>query len=145
MNKIISFKSICPISFTTARRYSVGELLPNAVSWVCNGCVYNRKQENGGLCAVLLECDNVIGVVESPYVGSFNPAYVLDETNQIIWNVSDLFLAIYGKMYYGGKLHFSDVRTENGTLWFFVYISGCDFRFSFDVQTGEIGQLIETR
>lgn len=146
MNKIVSFKYIRSISLSKAECYSVGELLPIGVSWECNSCVYNRKQENGGLCAILSEFDNVIGVVESPYIGDFNSAYVLNGTNQIIWNVSDLFIATYGKQYYGGvKIHFIDVRIENETLYFFVNISNCDLRFSFNVKTGEIGRLIETR
>ena len=90
--------------------------------------------------------DNVIGVVENPYTGEYNSAYVLSATNQIIWNVSDLFIAIYGSKYYGGiKMHFVDVRIENGSLYFFINISNCDFRFSFNIKTGEIGRLVETR
>ncbi len=79
-------------------------------------------------------------------MGSFNPAYILDGTNQIIWNVADLFIATYGKKYYGGiKLHFIDVINENETLCFIINIANCDFRFSINIKTGEIGRLIETR
>lgn len=146
MNKIESFKYIRPISPGTTSCYSVGDILPIEISWECNGKVYNRKQEKGGLCAILLEHDNVIGVVENPYTGEYNSAYVLSATNQIIWNVSDLFIAIYGSKYYGGiKMHFVDVRIENGSLYFFINISNCDFRFSFNIKTGEIGRLVETR
>lgn len=146
MNKIESFKYIRPIPLSTVECHSVGELLPIGFSWKCKGGVYNRIQESGGLCAILSECDNVIGVVESPYMKGFNSAYVLNGTNQVIWNVSDLFIATYGNKYYGGVgIHFVDVRIENETLYFFVNISNCDFRFSINIKTGEIGRLIETR
>ncbi len=92
MNKIESFKYIRPISLSATSCYSIGDLLPIEISWECNGSMYNRKQEKGGLCAILSEHDNVIGVVENPYMGGFNSAYVLNGTNQIIWNVSDLFM-----------------------------------------------------
>lgn len=145
MNKIESFKYIRPISPGTTSCYSVGDILPIEISWECNGKVYNRKQEKGGLCAIFSEHDNVVGVVENPYTGGFNLAYVLNGANQIVWNVSDLFIATYGNLYYGRALHFVDVRVENGILYFFINISNCVFRFSINVKTGEIGQLIETR
>ncbi len=146
MNKIESFRYVRPISLSATSCYSAGDLLPIEISWECNGNMYSRKQEDGGLCAILSEQDNVIGVVENPYMGGFNSAYVLNGTNQIIWNVSDLFIATYGNKYYGGvRLHFVDVRIENGTLYFVINISNCDFRFSINVKTGEIGRLIETR
>ena len=146
MNKIESFKYIRPISLSTTSRNSIGDFLPIEITWECNGSMYNRKQEKGGLCAILSEHDNVIGVVENPYTAGYNSAYVLSGTNLIIWNVSDLFIAIYGSKYYGGvKIHFVDVRIENGSLYFFINISNCDFRFSINIKTGEIGPLIETR
>jgi len=52
MNKIESFKYIRPISPGTTSCYSVGDILPIEISWECNGKVYNRKQEKGGLCAI---------------------------------------------------------------------------------------------
>ena len=116
MNKIESFKYIRPISPGTTSCYSVGDILPIEISWECNGKVYNRKQEKGGLCAIFSEHDNVVGVVENPYTGGFNLAYVLNGANQIVWNVSDLFIATYGNLYYGRALHFVDVRVENGIL-----------------------------
>lgn len=146
MNRIESFKYIRPISSSATSCYSVGDLLPIEISWECNGSMYNRRQEKGGLCAILSEHDDVIGIVENPYTGGFNSAYVLNGTNQIIWNVFDLFIATYGNKYYGGVgIHFVDVRIENRTLYFFINISNCDFRFSINIKTGEIGQLIETR
>lgn len=147
MNKIESFKYIFPVSQSAASGHSIGELLPTEISWEYNGMVYRRKQEKGRLCAILLEPDNVIGVVENPYMGGFNSAYVLNGRNQIIWNVSDLFIAAYGSKYYGGVgIHFVDVRVENGTLYFFINISSCcDFRFSINIKTGEIGPLVESR
>ena len=85
--------------------------------------MYNRKQEKGGLCAIFSEHDNVVGVVENPYTGGFNLAYVLNGANQVVWNVSDLFIATYGNLYYGRALHFVDVRVENGILYFFINIT----------------------
>ncbi|WP_289751856.1 hypothetical protein [Bacteroides acidifaciens] len=146
MNKIESIKYIRPISSSITLYNSIGDSLPIEITWECNGSMYNRKQEKGGLCAILSEHDNVIGVVENPYTGGYNSAYVLNATNQIIWNVSELFMSNYGSKYYGGvNIHFVDVRIENGNLYFFINISDCDFRFSINVKTGEIGQLIETR
>ena len=111
--------------------YSVGELLPIGISWECNGTVYSKKMRMVACVLLLLEYGNVIGIIESPYMGSFNPAYILDGTNQIIWNVTNLFIAAYGKKYYGGiKLHFIDVINENETLCFIINIANCDFRFS---------------
>lgn len=150
MNKIVSFKYQYshPISLddTYIGCCSIGELTPIGISWECNGTVYGRINENG-LCATLLQYHNIIGVVESPYKkGNYNPAYILDNANQIIWNVSDLFLATYGNKYYGGVgLHFMDVIVENETLCFIINISNCDFRFSINLETGEIGRLVETR
>ena len=135
MNKIESFKYIRPISPGTTSCYSVGDILPIEISWECNGKVYNRKQEKGGLCAILLEHDNVVGVVENPYTGGFNLAYVLNGANQVVWNVSDLFIATYGNLYYGRALHFVDVRVENGILYFFhQYIKLRFFAFSINVK-----------
>lgn len=146
MNKIESFKYIRPISQNETSGCSVGDLLPIEISWECNGNMYSRKQESGGLCAVLSEKDNMIGIVENPYMGGFNSAYIINGTNQIVWNVSDLFIATYGTKYYGGVgIHFIDVRIENGILYFFINISNCDFRFSVNIKTGQIGRLIETR
>lgn len=126
--------------------YSMGELTPIGISWECNGGLYHRRSENG-LCATLLPAANVIGVVESPYMKeNYNPAYVLDHANQVLWNVSDLFRVTYGHRYYDGVgLHFMDVVTENETLCFIIHISNCDFRFTIDLKTGEIGRLVETR
>lgn len=90
MNKIESFKYIRLISLSTTSCNSIGDFLPIEITWECNGSMYNRKQEKGGLCAILSEYDNVIGVVENPYTGGYNSAYVLSATNQIIWNVSVL-------------------------------------------------------
>lgn len=57
MNKIVSFKYMYPTSLDRMSKesYSVGELLPIGISWECNGTVYSKKKENGGLCATLLE------------------------------------------------------------------------------------------
>lgn len=91
MNKIVSFKYMYPASLDRMSKeaYSVGELLPIGISWECNGTVYSKKNENGGLCATLLEYGNVIGIVESPYVGSFNPAYILIvKLNWETWDLS---------------------------------------------------------
>lgn len=146
MDKIESFKYIRPITSTASESTSVGERLPIGISWISKGRVYNRINENGGLCAVLLDCYNAIGVVENPYAGGFNSAYVLDGTNQTVWNVSELFITAYGNKYHDGvRIHFADVRIEKEMLCFFVNISNCDFRFSFNIRTGELGRLIETR
>ena len=147
MNKIESFKYIRPISLSTTSCNSIDDFLPIEITWEYNGSIYNRNKEAAyEVLDFLLEHDNVIGVVENPYTGEYNSAYVLSATNQIIWNVSDLFIAIYGSKYYGGiKMHFVDVRIENGSLYFFINISNCDFRFSFNIKTGEIGRLVETR
>lgn len=146
MCKIESFKYINSISSTILWNRSVGELQPTGFSWKYDGKIFSRIQEKGVLCAVLSGCDNVIGVVENPYNGGFNAAYVLNGANQIIWDVSDLFIAAYGNNYYDSTaLHFVDVRIEKGTLYFFINISNYDFRFSIDIKTGAIGRLIETR
>lgn len=146
MCKIESFKYINSISSPTLWNRSVGELQPTGFSWKYDGKIFSRIQEKGVLCAVLSGCDNVIGVVENPYNGGFNAAYVLNGANQIIWDVSDLFIAAYGNNYYDSTaLHFVDVRIEKGTLYFFINISNYDFRFSIDIKTGAIGRLIETR
>ncbi len=145
MNKIESFKYIRPISQDETSGCSVGDFLPIEISWECNGNMYSRKQESGGLCAVLSEQDSMIGIVENPYMGGFNAAYIINGTNQIVWNVSDLFIATYGTKYSNTLIHIVDVRIENGTMYFIINISNCDFRFSVNIKTGEIGRLIETR
>lgn len=146
MDHIKSFKYLRPDSTIQTKNPSVGELLPLGISWLWKGNMYHRTNVSGGICAVLLNADNVIAIVENPYITGFNPAYVINGENQVIWNVSDLFITVYGSKYHDRNgIHFMDVRTENNMLCFFVNISNSDFRFSINIKTGELGRLIEAR
>ena len=43
------------------------------------------------------------------------------------------------------EFSFYDVYYINKELYFFVNINGFDYRFSFDIETGECGELISSK
>lgn len=100
MDHIKSFKYLRPDSTIQIKNPSVGELLPLGHFLVMERQYVSSNQASGGICAVLLNTDNVIAIVENPYITGFNPAYVVNGENQVIWNVSDLFITVYGSKYH---------------------------------------------
>jgi hypothetical protein len=64
-----------------------------------------------------------------------------------MWDISAMAAEKFrqGKAFRGASPLFWDVRyQQNGTLWFFVHIAGTNFRFSFDLLSGAMGELVES-
>lgn len=120
--------------------------IPYAVSWSCNGNHYKIENENKIISLVLKDLEH-IAVIESPYTISENKAYIINAEKEIIWNISSLFdkeiwLNKWDNM---APIIFIDTYYIKEKLYFFININNTDFRFEFDIPSGKIGKLIESR
>ncbi|MCK8669443.1 hypothetical protein M1M11_31660 [Pseudomonas azerbaijanoccidens] len=114
---------------------SVWELLPKEVSWSFLGRSYKIESPDKLIPQLLIDGIG-IAVVVSPFNAEKNKALVVKPDGEVMWDVSARASALTK----GGV--FSDVYYVSGRLCFFVNINNQDFRFSFDVVSGEIGRLI---
>ncbi|AYH04051.1 hypothetical protein C5E23_00810 [Pectobacterium parmentieri] len=87
---------------------------------------------------MLLVGGDGIALIKSPFDKRNNNAYILSPFNEIIWDVGGLVRKE------NKDIIFSDVYYVINNLYFFVHVDGCDYRFSFDTKTGEVGSLLQS-
>jgi hypothetical protein len=149
-NKIINFKII-----ETFEKYdkhknplnlSVYDLLPVGVKWNCNGKEYQINNGNK-IEALLLKNNQSISIIEEPYNKIKNKAYIINGNNEIQYNVNNLLLENkkLTREYNFKDLYVWETHYVDNEFYCFININGFDYRFSFDSETGEIGELFFLR
>jgi hypothetical protein len=136
---------------------SVRELLPVGVKWNCNGREYEIQNGNK-LTAKVLNDRKYIAIIECSDNKKLNEAYIVDGTNIQKYNIRKLLdendLEIRPPHITGENnriklnkdtLIFYDVYYEGRELYFYVIIGNEDYRFSFDLETGGIGELAASK
>lgn len=119
------------------KRLSVLELLPTGVSWIHNGNKIEIHDSNK-IVALLLSNGNEVALIKAPYDRDKNNAYIVDAEGKVKWDIKSMF---------GQKIRdaiFYDVYYITGELHFFININNCDYRFSFDTETGVCGNLLQS-
>jgi hypothetical protein len=132
---------------------SVYELLPIGIKWNYNGRAYEIQNGNK-LTAKLLNDRKHIAIIEVSDNKNLNEAYIVDGTNVQKYNIRKLLdendLEIRSPHIIGENnriklnkctLIFYDVYYVDRELYFYVIIENADYRFSFDLETGKIGEL----
>lgn len=114
---------------------TVQELLPRGVSWLSGG-VRHKVEHADGLIATKLRAANGIALVLSPFNKALNDAMILNPDGTVMWDISNVAWRV------APGCILTDVYYVMDELCFFIYISGRDYRFSFDVATGGFGKLI---
>jgi hypothetical protein len=115
---------------------SVYDLLPVGVKWNCNGKEYQINNGNK-MDALLLKNNQSISIIEEPYNKIKNRAYIINGNNEIQYNINNLLFEYNFK-----DLYIWETRYIKNELYYFININGFDYRFSFDLETGKIGELI---
>jgi hypothetical protein len=136
------------------QQLSVYELLPVAISWNYQGKKY-AIQNGNKLTAKLLNDKKHIAIIETSKNKKLNEAYIVDGHNIQKYNIRKLVnktnLEIKAPYSAGendyikldkNSLFFYDVYYVGPELYFYVIIQNEDYRFSFALETGEIGKLI---
>jgi hypothetical protein len=138
-------------------RLSVYKLLPIGIKWDYGGKEY--KMQNGNkIIATVLKDNKHIAVIEVPKNEILNNAYIIDGKNIQKYNIRNLLnnsgLIIKSPYIFGenndikldkNSVIFDYVHYECNELYFFISIGNEDYRFSFDMETGNIGKLIVSR
>ncbi|WP_391529558.1 hypothetical protein [Photorhabdus akhurstii] len=139
MNIISDFKVIDTLDDYDRKRnpqgLSVLELLPTGITWVYAG----KRQEiydDNKLIPLILKDSIGIALIVAPFNKSKNQAYILNPDNSLKWDVKEILNT--------RDAIFSDVYYINNELYFFVHINGVDFRFLFDIESGSLGELIQS-
>lgn len=114
---------------------TINELLPYGVSWIYKGLEKNILFEKNGI-ALLLKDKLNIAIVVSPFCFYNNSAYIYDQKGDVKWDVGGIIGCQYKNVI------FLDVYYIFEVLHFFINVNGQDYRFSFDVDTGDVGILI---
>jgi hypothetical protein len=114
---------------------TVQELLPRGVSWLSGG-VRHKVEHADGLIATKLRASDGIALVLSPFNKALNDAMILNPDGTVIWNVRNFAWGV------APGCILTDVYYVLNELCFFIYTSGHDYRFSFDVATGGVGKII---
>lgn len=114
---------------------TVQELLPRGVSWLSGG-VCHKVERADGLIATKLRASDGIALVLSPFNKALNDAMILNPDGTVIWNVRNIAWGV------APGCILTDVYYVLNELCFFIYTSGHDYRFSFDVATGGVGKII---
>jgi hypothetical protein len=128
--------------------------LPIGIKWNYNGQEY-RIQNGNKIIAKLLKDNKHIAVIEENK--KINEAYIINGYNIQEYNIRKLLdkkdLTITSPYITENNiiklnketLAFYNVYYEGMELYFFVFIENEYYRFSFDLETGEIGELIISR
>lgn len=119
---------------------SIIDMLPNKITWEYMGKHF-EWEDNEKLISLLLKDQRHIAIIESPYSKILNESYIIDGNGIIIWNIKDLLQQKHSF----SQVIFYDTYYINDILYFFVVVAGVDYRFCFNLSTGEIGGLIESR
>lgn len=128
------------VSNVAKRTSTVFDTLPHIITWSYNG-INHRIENQYKLIPLMLKDNQHIAIIEAPYNKNFNKAYIVNGEGQVIWNLNNLLQ----EQRPFNQLSFFDVYYIQGSLFFFVVLSNRDYRFEFDLDTGKIGDLIESR
>lgn len=128
------------VSKAKKETFTVFDTLPCAITWLYNG-TNHRIEHKDKLLPLMLKDNQHIAVIQAPYSKEFNRAYIINGDGEIIWNLKDI---LKEKRLLDRPL-FYDVYYIKDSLYFFVVISNTDYRFEFNLYTGEIGDFIESR
>ncbi|MCL2115828.1 MAG: hypothetical protein FWH29_06375 [Methanobrevibacter sp.] len=125
---------------------SVNDLLAIGVEWEYNGQKF-KLQKGKKIEAVLLKNNKNIAIIEEPFNKIKNKAYIISGNNEVKFNIKELLEKNRSKVleYNLKEFNFYDAYYINKELYFFVNINGLDYRFSFDIETGECGELISSK
>ncbi|MBP2168743.1 hypothetical protein J2125_001935 [Erwinia toletana] len=116
---------------------SVFELLPDGLLWEYNSKKYEKKNSDK-IISVLTKDGGTIAMVEAPFDRERNRALIINPDKSVKWDVTALLKnAIDYDI-------FSDVYYIDDLLFFFYNKNGRDFRFSFDITTGNVGKIYES-
>ena len=141
MNVIINFSVLDDLGKydkeSNPRKLSVFDLLPTKVSWLYNAKKIEIK-DNNKIIPLLLLNNAGVALVKAPFDKDKSRAYILKPTGKVMWDVKDIIGKKIIDTIFHGVYYISDI------LFFFVNINGCDYRFSFDVNTGITGELIQS-
>lgn len=134
---------------------TVFEKSPIGISWKYMNQKYRRDNIVDRLYGDVDNDRSLIAIVDGPSSeGDRNKAIIIDAANNQIFDVKQLFreqcyvkrilppsvdvsFAYFSGVYYNRKI--------DQMFYFFIHINGVDFRFPFNIETGEIGRLIESR
>ncbi|MCQ2993653.1 hypothetical protein NLO95_05910 [Pseudomonas syringae] len=114
---------------------SVRELLPTGVAWSFLGCPYKIENPQKLIPELLVDATG-IAVVIAPFDIKGNEALIIKPDGDLMWDVRAAAKTVVGQGI------FSDVYYVSGQLCFFVNINNLDYRFSFDVVSGTVGELM---
>jgi hypothetical protein len=114
---------------------TVQELLPRGISWLSGG-MRHKVEHADGLIATKLSAANGIALVLSPFNKALNDAMILNPDGTVMWDVRNVAWGV------APGCILTDVYYVLDELCFFIYFSGQNYRFSFDVVTGGVGKII---
>jgi hypothetical protein len=125
---------------------SVYDLLPRGIKWNCNGKEYSINNGNK-IYALLLKNNKSISIIEKPYNKVENKTYIINGNNEIEFNIRNLLLGNkkITLEYNIRDLYIWEAYYIGNELYYFINTNGSDYRFSFDFETGKIGDLIFSR
>ena len=101
----------------------------------------HRIEDINKLIPLVLKDSQHIAIIQAPYNKELNKAYIINGDGNIVWNLTDLLK----KQKHLNQFLFSDVYYINNSLYFFIVISNIDYRFEFNLCTGKVGDLIESK
>lgn len=119
---------------------TVFDTLPYRITWSYNDMNHKIEHKNK-LIPLLLKDNQHIAIIQAPCNKELNGAYIVNGDGNIVWRLMDLLKEQRSL----NQLVFSDVYYINNSLYFFVVISNIDYRFEFNLCTGKMGDLIESR
>jgi hypothetical protein len=125
-------------------RLNIFELSPLGISWYYEEQYYEITNARR-LYALLLQEKVEIAIVEAPFDNSNNDAYIVDAKGKKIWDVRYLFHIRYKTIIKNYYASFDYPIYESSDLYFHVTINNLEYRFAFDILTGNMGELIESR
>ena len=120
------------------QRLSVFDLLSRGVTWSYLNKQYEIKDDNGVIPLLLTNC-NEIALIKAPFDKSTNRAWIISADSTLKWDISSII-----NKYYSDAI-FYDVYHIDDELYFYIHVNNDDFRFSFDVTSGDIGVLLQSR
>lgn len=119
---------------------TVLDTLPYVITWSYND-MNHRIEDINKLVPLVLKDSQHIAIIQAPYNKELNKAYIINGDGNVVWNLTDLLK----KQKSLNQFLFSDVYYINNSLCFFVVISNIDYRFEFNLCTGKVGDLIESK
>lgn len=144
MHKIAQFKYI--YSDAAEEDSTVFEKTPIGINWNYENTNFKLQNEFYRIHADINGDKTKIAVVEGPYAEQMtnNSAFIVNGLKKIQYDVKEMFkktsnVALYDILFFEG------VTAKDDDFIFFINLNGYDFRFLFNVQNGDLGELVESR